>query len=273
LSPHAGERSGDGHDAVPGDPGTGSPAGPGTPAGARPRRVWVLAAVAAFVLIADVVSKTLVVANLSGKPPLHLIGGVLMFTELRNSGAAFGIGTGDTIVFTAIALAVIIYIVRTARNLRSLGWAITLGLLLGGAAGNLGDRVFRAPGLFRGHVVDWIEVTRWWPVFNLADSAIVCGGVLTVLLALRRIRLDGARDAGPAASRSGAPGRQAASSLDPSDPPANPASPSGPAPHSRSVPAGGPAPHSRSAPAGGPAPHPRKSDISGHADLAADLET
>ncbi len=58
----------------------------------------------------------------------------------------------------------------------------TLGLLLGGALGNLTDRIFRSPGLFRGNVVDWIEVTRYWPVFNLADSAIVCGGILIVLL-------------------------------------------------------------------------------------------
>ena len=82
-----------------------------------------------------------------------------------------------TIVFTAIAVGVIVYILRTARNLRSIGWAITLGLLLGGATGNLLDRIFRAPGPFQGHVVDWIELPHW-PVFNLADSSIVCAGVL-----------------------------------------------------------------------------------------------
>ena len=97
-----------------------------------------------------------------------------------------------TIVFTVIAVGVVVYILRAARNLRSVGWAITLGLLLGGATGNLVDRIFRAPGLFRGHVVDWIELPHW-PVFNLADSSIVCGGVLVVLLALRGVRLDGTR--------------------------------------------------------------------------------
>jgi signal peptidase II len=114
-----------------------------------------------------------------------------MFNLLRNPGAAFSVGTGDTIVFTAIAVAVVVYIARTARKLYSIGWAITLGLLLGGALGNLTDRIFRAPGLFRGNVVDWIEVTRYWPVFNLADSAIVCGGILTVLLAMLGYHLDG----------------------------------------------------------------------------------
>jgi signal peptidase II len=96
-------------------------------------------------------------------------------------------------VFTVIAAVVIVYILRTARKLRSLPWAITLGLLLGGATGNLSDRIFRSPGLFRGDVVDWIELPHW-PVFNLADSAIVCGGVLAVLLAILGLRMDGTRD-------------------------------------------------------------------------------
>jgi signal peptidase II len=122
-----------------------------------------------------------------------LLDGFLTVLLLRNSGAAFSIGTSMTIVFTAIAVAVIVYILRAARKLRSLPWAITLGLLLGGATGNLADRIFRSPGLFRGDVVDWIELPHW-PVFNLADSAIVCGGVLAVLLALRGVRLDGSRE-------------------------------------------------------------------------------
>ncbi len=150
-----------------------------------------LAGVAAFVLAADAITKALVVAHLRPDQPVHVLGDVLMLDLLRNSGAAFSVGTGNTIVFTAIAIGVVIYIVRTARNLRSVGWAITLGLLLGGAMGNLADRIFRAPGLFRGDVVDWIELTRYWPVFNLADSAIVCGGILTVLLAMFGYHLDG----------------------------------------------------------------------------------
>jgi signal peptidase II len=161
---------------------------------ARPRRVGLLLAVAVFVLAADAVSKAIVVATMPAHPNIRLLGGALTITLTRNSGAAFSIGTSMTIVFTAIALGVVVYILRAARNLRSIGWAVTLGLLLGGAAGNLGDRIFRTPGLFQGHVVDWIELPDW-PVFNLADSAIVCAGVLVVLLALRGIRMDGTRSA------------------------------------------------------------------------------
>src|SRR6478609_8368846 len=143
----------------------------------RPRRVVLLLAVAAFVIAADVISKAIVVATMPDHPNIRLLGGALTITLTRNGGAAFSIGTSMTVVFTVIALGVVVYILRTARNLRSVGWAITLGLLLGGATGNLLDRIFRAPGLFQGHVVDWIEPPDW-PVFNLADSAIVCAGVL-----------------------------------------------------------------------------------------------
>ena len=81
-------------------------------------------------------------------------------------------------------------ILRTAKRLRSLGWAIALGLLLGGALGNLVDRLLRSPGPFRGEVVDWIQLPHW-PVFNLADSAIVIGGCVAVLLSSRGISVDG----------------------------------------------------------------------------------
>jgi signal peptidase II len=159
----------------------------------KPRRVGVLLAVAVAVLAADLISKTIVVHTLANRPPVRLLGGFLQLILLRNPGAAFSIGTSMTIVFTAIAAGVIVYILRVARNLRSIGWAVTLGLLLGGAAGNLGDRIFRSPGWFSGHVVDWIELPHW-PVFNIADSSIVCGGILVVLLALRRVRMDGTRE-------------------------------------------------------------------------------
>jgi signal peptidase II len=179
--------------AAPGTPLNSAPSGgPG-----RPRRVALLLAVAVFVLAADVISKAIVVATMPGHAPIRLLGGLLTITLTRNGGAAFSIGTSMTIVFTAIALGVVVYILRAARNLRSIGWAITLGLLLGGATGNLLDRIFRAPGPFQGHVVDWIELPHW-PVFNLADSSIVCAGVLVVLLALRGIRLDGTKAAGEA---------------------------------------------------------------------------
>jgi lipoprotein signal peptidase len=166
---------------------------PGDPAAAqRPRRIGLLLVIAACVLVADLVSKTIVVATLSDRAPIRLLGGLLTLRVLRNSGAAFSIGTSMTFVFSVIAVGVIIAILRTARRLRSIPWAITLGLLLGGAAGNLGDRIFRSPGPFRGHVVDWIQLPHW-PVFNVADSCIVCGGVLAVLLAARGVSLEGGR--------------------------------------------------------------------------------
>jgi signal peptidase II len=140
---------------------------------------------------------------------------VLTLVVLRNSGAAFSIGTSMTVVFTLIAVGVILFILRTSRRLRSLPWAVTLGLLLGGAMGNLTDRLLRSPGLLRGDVVDWIQLPHW-PVFNVADSAIVCGGVLAVLLAARGIRLDGTRDGYGGTSR---PGTGPQDGRKPGDPP------------------------------------------------------
>ena len=189
-------------------------------AGKRRRRISVLAAVAAFVLAADAITKAIVVAHLREDQPVHLIGNVLMLWLTRNPGAAFSVGTGETVVFTVIAFAVIVYIARTARKLYSLGWAIALGLLLGGAMGNLSDRIFRAPGPFRGDVVDWIAVTRFYPIFNLADSAIVCGGILTVILALRGFHLDGTRSVAERAvppARTGAPGAPDGQNPEPAD--------------------------------------------------------
>ena len=206
--------AGTARDPDPGtDPDHGATVSPG-PA-PRPRRVRLLFIIAVTVFVADLVSKTIVVATLSDRAPLRLLGGLLTLRELRNSGAAFSIGTSVTIVFTLIALGVIVAILRTARRLRSIPWAITLGLLLGGATGNLGDRLFRSPGFLRGDVVDWIQLPHW-PVFNVADSSIVCGGVLAVLLAARGISLDGHRnqagrpDSAAAASEAGGHGTAAA---------------------------------------------------------------
>jgi signal peptidase II len=155
--------------------------------------VVTLVTVAVLVLALDIVSKVSVVATLSNRTPIRLLGGFLTLRVDRNPGAAFSLGTSMTLVFSAIAISVIVVILRTSRRIRSLPWAVTLGLLLGGATGNLGDRIFRYPGIFRGYVVDWIQVPHW-PVFNLADSAIVCGGILAVLLSARGVRLDGRRE-------------------------------------------------------------------------------
>lgn len=153
----------------------------------------MLVCVAIAVLALDIVTKVVVVATLSNRVPISLLGGFLHLRVSRNPGAAFSLGTSMTVLYSLIAITVIIVILRTSRRIRSLPWAITLGLLLGGATGNLTDRIFRYPGPFRGWVVDWIQIPHW-PVFNLADSAIVCGGILAVLLSARGIRLDGLRD-------------------------------------------------------------------------------
>ncbi|MBO2465884.1 signal peptidase II [Actinomadura sp. LCR2-06] len=190
----------------------------------------MLIAVALAALAADIVSKTIVVATLQDRAPVRLLGGLLTLRETRNSGAAFSIGTGYTIVFTVIACGVVVAILRTARNLRSLPWAACLGLLLGGAIGNLIDRLFRAPAPLKGHVVDWIEFPHY-PVFNLADSAIVCGGILAVVLAARGLQIDGTRLSGKDGEEEA--DEPAAEPSAPAEPPARPepsARPEAPAP-------------------------------------------
>jgi lipoprotein signal peptidase len=157
------------------------------------RRVAVLIGIAVLVLALDIVTKVTVVATLSNRAPVRLLGGFLKLRVDRNPGAAFSFGPSLTILFSLIAIAVIVVILRSSRRIHSLGWAFAFGLLLGGATGNLVDRFFRWPGPFRGWVVDWIQLPHW-PVFNLADSAIVCGGVLLVVLSARGIRMDGRRE-------------------------------------------------------------------------------
>jgi signal peptidase II len=154
----------------------------------------VLVAMAALVYAADVISKVIVVATLTQNRPVRVAGSLLQLDYLRNPGAAFSLGAGGyTVVFTLIAAAVIVAILRMARTLASRRWAVALGLLLGGALGNLTDRVARSPGPLRGWVVDWIQLPHW-PVFNLADSAICCGGALMVLLTVMGLHPDGQRD-------------------------------------------------------------------------------
>jgi signal peptidase II len=160
----------------------------------RPRRIWVLAimfGVAAMVLAADAISKAQVLTRLSGHPPVRLLDGLITLDLTFNAGAAFGVGTSYTAVIALIVCGVIGYIIRTARRLRSRAWTIALGLLLGGAMGNLGDRLFRAPGLLRGQVVDWINLPHFPWTFNLADASITCAAILIAILALRGVRIDG----------------------------------------------------------------------------------
>jgi signal peptidase II len=166
--------------------------------GARQRGLTALLLATSVVVIAvDQVSKYLVVRDLTENVPVTVINGVLQLRLIRNSGAAFSLATGSTWLFTVIATVVSVVIIRISRKLGSRWWAVALGLLLGGALGNLLDRLLRAPGFGRGHVVDWIEYLKFpfmsFPIFNLADSCIVVAACLIALLGLRGIAIDGTR--------------------------------------------------------------------------------
>jgi signal peptidase II len=160
----------------------------------------VLAVTAALVVAADQTSKYVVVRDLTENVPVTLISGWLQLHLIRNSGAAFSMATGMTWVLTLIAITVTAVIIRISRTLGSRWWAVALGLLLGGALGNLIDRLLRAPGFGRGHVVDFIEYLKFpfmeFPIFNLADSCIVVAAALIALLGLRGIAIDGTRVSG-----------------------------------------------------------------------------
>lgn len=167
----------------------------------RPRRLPVLLAIVALTVVAaDQGAKYLAVRDLTPGVPVPVIDGILQFRLIRNSGAAFSIATGMTWVLTLIATVVSIVIVRVASRLGSGRWALALGLLLGGALGNLLDRFFREPGFGRGHVVDFIEYLKFpfmsFPVFNVADSCVVTAAGLIALLGFLGIGVDGRRSGG-----------------------------------------------------------------------------
>jgi len=139
----------------------------------------------------DVASKVLVVASLLPHRTVSLLGGLVTLHLYRNPGAAFSVGPSYTAVFALIAAGVLAAILRLSARLRSWPWAVALGLLLGGAAGNLVDRIFRSPGPLHGAVVDWIKLLYFPPTFNVADSAITAGAALLVLASVRGWRFAG----------------------------------------------------------------------------------
>ena len=157
----------------------------------------VLAITAVLAVVLDQVVKELSTKGLTEGEPVRILGGLIYLSLLRNSGAAFSLGSGYTWVFPLVTIVVIGWIGFLARKLRSLPWAIALGLVLGGALGNLGDRLFRAPGPFHGHVVDMISLfgpyAEHFAVFNIADSCLSVGVVLAVLLELTGRQRDGSR--------------------------------------------------------------------------------
>lgn len=164
---------------------------PRPPAEVRNRNLVIVGAVASVVYASDLVTKIWAVERLSEpNESIEIVGDLFQLELTRNPGAAFGIGVGMTIVFTLLSLVVVGVVLRTSNRLGSTWWAVVFGLVLGGALGNLTDRLFRSPGFMRGHVIDFLHLKNW-PVFNLADTAFCIAGAIVFLLVLRNIPLEG----------------------------------------------------------------------------------
>jgi signal peptidase II len=147
----------------------------------------ILYGVAASAYALDRVTKILAEEFLEGREPLEMISGVVQLRFTTNPGGAFGLFGGLGWLFVLISVLVIAVVVVASRNLPSTVSSVGLGLILGGAVGNLTDRFIRGAG-FSGEVVDFIDF-HVWPVFNLADSAIVVGAAILLFSGLRRDRV------------------------------------------------------------------------------------
>lgn len=142
--------------------------------------------VGALIWAIDFTTKVWALESVSPIKPTPIIGSFLQLRLVFNPGAAFSVGTDVTFIFTILSGAAVAGIAYYAIKIDNRWWSMVLGLALGGILGNLTDRIFRQPSPFNGHVIDWIELPRW-PVFNIADMAIVCAAVLSVLLIIREI--------------------------------------------------------------------------------------
>jgi signal peptidase II len=160
------------------------------PTGGRRRLFAVLLGLAGVTLLADQLSKAWALAALTPGDPVDLVGSALRLNLIRNPGAAFSLGDGSTWILTLISVTILVWVALSARRVGTMSWAVALGLLLGGALGNLVDRFFRPPGPGRGHVVDFIDYFGWF-VGNVADIAIVVAAGLIMVLTLRGIPLSG----------------------------------------------------------------------------------
>lgn len=153
-----------------------------------PGRTPLVFVVAVLVVVVDQLSKTWAVRALAHRAPIHLIGS-LQFSLQHNSGSAFSLGRSLGPLIGLLAAVVVVVLALTGRSARTASMAAVIGLLIGGALGNLGDRALRSgvsgkSGFLHGAVVDFIDL-QWWPVFNVADASIVVGGVLLALMSLR----------------------------------------------------------------------------------------
>jgi len=150
------------------------------------RRWRTLFSVAWFVWVLDLATKIWAVNTLSHRPNIKVLGSFFQLTFVRNSGAAFSFAEGATIFLSLFGIAVLCAIFYFSPQITSKGWAVVLGLVMGGILGNLVDRIFREPGVLRGHVIDWMQLPHW-PIFNVADSAIVIAALISMILTGRNI--------------------------------------------------------------------------------------
>ncbi|MFN8076350.1 MAG: signal peptidase II [Kineosporiaceae bacterium] len=161
-------------------------------AGPRPRLMAVCAGVFALALAVDQITKAWAESALAGGRVIEVLDPVMQLRLVRNPGAAFSFATNATWIFTIIASVVVVAVAVAARRLGSAWWAVALGLLAGGACGNLVDRLVRPPAVGRGHVIDFLEWPNF-PVFNVADSCVVTAAIMIAVAALRGVSLDGRR--------------------------------------------------------------------------------
>lgn len=158
--------------------------------------------------VLDQITKNWAEATLPLLEPQPFLGEIVQLTLLYNSGAAWGMGAEITPVVTGLQILIGLgVIVFATTSVRSAGYATALAMVLGGALGNIHDRLLRPPGPFRGEVVDFLQLPNW-PVFNVADMAVVGGAVLVVLLGLF------GRPADPAATEHGDAGERRATDSD-----------------------------------------------------------
>jgi signal peptidase II len=156
--------------------------GPGGRPPATPPR-WLAPAIVVGILVLDQLTKSWVVATRS-ETALSIIGDDVQINLTRNSGGAFSLFTNATVVLAILAIGLSVFLVRAVQKARDWLTVIALSMVLGGALGNLTDRIVRSPGFLRGHVVDFVQVGTF-PTFNVADSAITIGAILLVIAAFR----------------------------------------------------------------------------------------
>lgn len=177
--------------SVDGDQTVDSPGSPSTVSRARLRGLFVLVALVLYAV--DATTKILAVDRLTDRPDVPIVGDFLVLRLTRNPGAAFSAGAEYTVVLSCIAIGAVLVVLWLSRRIGSVAWAVALGALLAGVAGNLTDRLLREPGPLRGEVIDFLRLPNW-PIFNIADICINVAAGLILIQAFRGIRIDGLRD-------------------------------------------------------------------------------